>query len=124
MIERDTGDRAHSKIKRRLTRTGVGLAIALVMMLTVRTAVAQVFVVPLGSMEPEIPAGSRALVYKLADRYEPGQIVVYRYSGTAHIARVDGADSNAGTLTVSRNGTEAETIARGAVIGRVVLHTR
>ncbi len=111
--------------RRRLVKAGAGLGVAVLLTVGVRTTVAEVFTVPLASMEPELPAGSRVLVYKLADSYSPGQIVAYRHmSGNVHLGRVDAWDEAAGMLVLNRNGVGTFTIAGKDVIGRVVLNTR
>lgn len=98
---------------------------ALVLMVGVKTAVAEMYVVPMHSMEPEVPAGSRVLVYKLADSFKPGQIVAYRYTtGQTYLGRVEAWDPNTGALTLNRNGVGTFAIAEKDVIGRVVLNTR
>ena len=57
-------------------------------MLSVRATVAEVFYVPTGVVAPEIPRGSRVLVYKLGSTYEPGQIVAYRAGAVTLLGRV------------------------------------
>lgn len=111
--------------KRRVRALSLVLGVVVVGTLGVRQAVAQVYVVPLASMEPEIPAGSRILVYKLGDTFAAGDIVVFRdlASGQAHLGRYEGEDA-AGLLTLSRNGTGPITVRPETVIGRVVMTTR
>ena len=111
--------------RRLLIKAGAGVAVAFVLMVGVRATVAEVYTVPMTSMEPELPAGSRVLVYKLAYSYSPGQIVAYRHaSGQTHLGRVGAWDPGAGTLTLSRNGTGSITVNESDVSGRVVLNTR
>lgn len=110
---------------RRLRRAGIGLVAAMVLTVGVRTAVAEVFVVPVASIEPEIPQNARVLVYKLTSDYQPGQIIAYRHtSGAAWLGRVDAFDPASGELTINRNGTGPVIIDEDTVIGRVVLGTR
>lgn len=110
---------------RRLKRTGIGLAAAVLLTIGVRTTVAEMFVVPVASMEPEIPQDGRVLVYKLAGDFQPGQIIAYRHTtGAAWLGRVDAFDPATGELTINRNGTGQIMIDDSAVIGRVVLSTR
>jgi len=114
-----------SKGRRRAIKIGGGLLVALGLMFGVKTAVAEVYRVPLASMELELPAGSRVLVYKLADTFSPGQIAVFHGSGgQACLGRVEAHDRNAGIITLSRNGTGLISVAERDVIGRVVLNTR
>lgn len=94
-------------------------------MVGVKTAVAEIYTVPMTSMEPELPAGSRVLVYKLADTFTPGQIVAYRHtSGQTHLGRVVSHDPGSNHLTLDRNGVGTFSITDKDVIGRVVLNTR
>ena len=110
---------------RRLRRAGIGLVAAMVLTVGVRTAVAEVFVVPVASIEPEIPQNARVLVYKLTSDYQPGQIIAYRHpSGAAWLGRVDAFDPASGELIINRNGTGPVIIDQDTVIGRVVLGTR
>jgi len=110
---------------RRLRRAGVGLAAVLVLTIGVRTAVAEVFVVPVASMEPEIPQNARVLVYKLASDFAPGQIIAYRHTtGATWLGRIDAFDPATGELTINRNGTGPIVIREDVIIGRVVLGTR
>ncbi|MEQ8316719.1 MAG: S26 family signal peptidase [Phycisphaerales bacterium] len=110
---------------RRLQRAGWGVAIALLLTIGVRSAVAQVYVVPTAAIEPEIPRDSRVLVYKLASRYQPGQIVAYHHApGIVWLGRVESFDPGLRTLTISRNGTGPVVISKDVVVGRVVLGTR
>lgn len=110
---------------RRLRSACWALAAALVVTIGVRTAVAQVYVVPTASIEPEIPQDSRVLVFKLASRFEPGQIVAYRHTtGVTWLGRIESVDAATGDLTIGRNGTRPIIIRDDVVIGRVVLGTR
>lgn len=77
--------RAHSKGKRSRRRviveTTIGLVIALLLAVGIRTFVFQVFYVPSGSMEPTLAVGDRILVDKfLFDWHSvhPGSIIVFR----------------------------------------------
>ncbi len=119
---------AHSRASRwprRFQRAGWGVAIALLLTIGVRSSVAQVYVVPTGAIEPEIPRDSRVLVYKLGSRYKPGQIIAYHQaSGVVWLGRVESFDPGVRTLTISRNGTGPIVINRDLVVGRVVLGTR
>lgn len=112
------------KTRRRAITLGGGLVVALGLMFGVKTGVAEVYRVPVQALEPELPVGSRVLVYKLADSFSPGQIVVYRHtSGQAYLGRVIAHDPG-NFLSIERNGTGAMQITERDVIGRVVLNTR
>jgi signal peptidase I len=108
-------------------RLGSSLLIAAVVVVAgfgVRHSVAAVYTVPLSSMEPELPRGSRILVYKLRSTITPGDIVAYHHnSGLAYLGRVVAVEST-GALTLTRNGTGEIRVQSSDVIGRVVLSTR
>jgi signal peptidase I len=107
-----------------LTGTAIGVIVCLAGLFTVRAAVAEVFYIPMASLEPELPQGSRVLVYKLGDTYQPGQIVVYDTGLQKHVGRVDAVDMDRRRLEVSRNGVMYIPIDMEDIIGRVVLTTR
>jgi len=118
-------DSNRSLLSLKRTRLVIGLLVAIAMMFTIRSAVAEVFVVPVAALEPELPQGSRVLVYKLDRSYNPGQIIVYRHqSGQAYLGRVDRADRSTGEIFVTRNGSQLESVSPSTIIGRVVMNTR
>jgi predicted Ser/Thr protein kinase len=101
--------------KRHLGRSIVpAIAIALLL----RTFVMQPFVVPNNSMEPEITAGSRILVWKLAATYVPGDIVAYRHEDKIWVARVKHAGPTA--LTLQKNKPPVVEVQPDLVIGKVI----
>ena len=90
--------------------------------LFVRHSVAEVYRIPVGSLEPELPKDCRVLVYKLGEA-RVGDIVAYRHSATQdYVGRVD--DVTADGLVVSRNGVHGIAVESTDVIGRVVAGTR
>lgn len=107
---------------RRLTRILAVIAVAAGALLVVRHSVAEVFYIPVASVEPELPKDSRVLVYKLGSA-DPGDIVAYRHSRTqTYVGRVD--QVTASGLVVSRNGINGIVVDSRDVIGRVVAGTR
>ncbi len=108
--------------RRRAVKISIGLVTAVALMISVRATGAEVFYVPTGVVAPEIPRGSRVLVYKLGSTYKPGQIVAYRDGEMTLLGRVAEisptgeivADRNAGTVVIDP----------GDVIGHIVLNTR
>lgn len=111
--------------RRWLGRMSVAAAVAVCVAFGVRQAVAQAYSVPMGSMEPELPRGSRILVSKLARHFAPGDIIAYRHAtGLTYLGRVESVDGLSGDLTISRNGTPPTRVSAGDIIGRVVLSTR
>jgi signal peptidase I len=102
----------------------IGAIVCVAGLYTVRAAVAEVYAIPLASMEPELPQGSHVLVYKLVDTYQPGHIVVYDTGAGHHVGRVESVDPARRTLEVSRNGIMFIPVDMDDVVGRVILNTR
>jgi signal peptidase S26 family len=99
------------------------IIVSLVLALMVRWAVAQTFYAPSDAAAPQIPKGSRVLVYKLARSYSPGDVVVFRnHDGVYRIGIVQGTQS--GGLAVRRNGFPDVVVPMDQVIGRVIFNTR
>jgi signal peptidase I len=70
-------------------KLAVSVAVAVVLVVGVRTAVAEMFYVPTDAVAPEIPRNARVLVYKLSTTLQPHDIVVYRSGGVAMLGRVE-----------------------------------
>jgi predicted Ser/Thr protein kinase len=106
--------KAHRKGWRKLLwGVGVGLAIAV----TLRAWVVQSFTIPGRSMEPELPAGSVVMVWKLGKEFSKGDIVTYRTRNGPFVGRVlVGSDEE---ITLGRNGDQQVVVPRSAVIGKV-----
>jgi signal peptidase I len=114
--------RASITRRRRLTRILTVIAVAAGALLIVRHSVAEIFYIPVASLEPELPKDSRVLVYKLGSA-EPGDIVAYRHSrAQAYVGRVDQITPTG--LIVSRNGVSDIAVDAKDVIGRIVAGTR
>jgi hypothetical protein len=108
------------KLKRGLP---IPVAVCLVLVFSIRWAIAEPFYVPGKGAEPYIPQGSRILVYKLASVFRAGDVVAFRnLEGEAllGIVKTDRAD----VLTVSRSGEADRVVNHALVIGRVVANTR
>jgi hypothetical protein len=91
-------------------------AIAAVVLL--RAFVVEAFVVPVNSLAPEIPAGSRILVWKLSSFFAIGDVIAYAHEDKTYVGRVvRSTDTN---ITINRNGWSDESIPRSRVIGRVI----
>ncbi len=99
------------------------LVFSVVLVFSIRWAVAEPFYVPGRGAEPSIPQGSRVLVYKLASEFRAGDVVAFRdLEGTALLGIVKTDQGN--VLTVSRNGEADRSVPHARVIGRVVANTR
>ena len=108
------------KSKRALS---IAAAVCVVLVFSIRWAVAQPFYVPGRGAEPLIPQGSRILVYKLASEFRAGDVVVFRNAEDVALLGIVKTDQE-GVLTVSRNGEADRDVPRAQVIGRVVANTR
>ena len=109
-------------LAKKAKRLGVSVAIALVLALGVRVAVAEVFYAPTDAVAQEVPRNARVLVYKLGGMPRAKDIVVYRTNGAAMLGRVVSVDAQ--NVVVSRAGSANVTVPVRDVVGRVVLSTR
>ena len=111
--------------RRRLIALAIVGVSVLVVLVSVRTAVAEVYYVPTASVAPEVPQGARVLVSKLTRTYAPGQIIAYRNTrGRIWLGRVAAVDESSGRIELSRHPPTDDSVRLDDVIGRVVLTTR
>ena len=94
------------------------VAIAILIVIPLRAWVIEAFIVPAKSMEPEIPVGSRVLVWKIANHYVPGDIIAHRHGRQVWVSRVVRAED--GHLVTQRNQSPEEKLPLADVIGKVV----
>lgn len=114
-------------IKKHAPRVAIALALLFALGLGLRAAVAEPFRVTGDSVAPELRAGSRCLVYKLASEFKPGDVIVYRPADDPelrYLAVVVGSGSTSATLSVSRRHMSPFAIPRAAIVGRVIASTR
>ena len=97
----------------------VGIA-ALIIALVVplRAWVIQAFDVPTQSLAPEIPGGSKVLVWKLSRNWSAGDIVVYRHEKVYFVGRVTSVAAD--QLTLTRNNAAPMTVPLDEVSGKVI----
>lgn len=100
----------------------VSLLLVVVIVIPVRMFLLQVFVLPGGEASPELPKGSRVLVWKLAGSLSMGDMIVYEQDGKAFAGRVAKAEGT--EIIVRRNNTGDITVPRSNIIGKVILNTR
>lgn len=115
--------RVRTLLPRRGRRWVVRAAVAAVVLLSVRFAVAEAFYVPSASLAPILPQGSRCLVYKLATHFQPGDVVVYRAGPHNFVGSVVAVEPS-GALRLHRNQSPEVLVPLADIIGRVVLNTR
>ena|SRR3954471_24816324 len=115
----------HTPAKRRFARILKKLALTVLIVtaiaLPVRQCIALPVRVPTDNVAPELPKGCRALVYRLASHFQPGDIVAYQSESQLMAARFVSATGD--SVNVARN-NESSTIPRGSIVGRIVLVTR
>ncbi len=112
-----TSSPAHRSASR-LKRMGMALAAAVILAVVVRTFLIEPFTIRGGSVEPELPVGSRVLVWKLSRSFAQGDILAYRHGDQVWVGRV-ATNSVAGVL-VNRNGQTNEAVSKNLIIGKVI----
>jgi len=70
------------------------------------------------SLEPELPVGSRVLVWKLTRQFAPSDIVAHKHGNRVWVSRVVREEKE--QLVVQRNQWPEEKLPRADVIGKVV----
>ncbi|MFA7237838.1 MAG: protein kinase, partial [Phycisphaeraceae bacterium] len=98
-------------------RWWVQVIAAVVISLVVRALVMPTYVITGNAMAPELPAGSRILVWKLSSNFAPGDLIAYHDSASVKVGRVVQADDN--TVVVNRNSQPDESVDRSRIIGKV-----
>lgn len=94
------------------------IVMAVIIVIPLRAWVIQSFVINGRSVEPEMPPGSKVLVWKLGNTYQPGDIVAHRHGDQTWVSRVVSLEGQ--QLRISRNRTPVEVIPVTDAIGKVV----
>jgi len=119
--------RVRTYFKKVARKLPLRIAIALVLAFAVRYAVAEEFYVSGDGVAPIISRGSRVFVYKLANSFNPGDVVVYRNTTGEYLLGTIQRESNSNGWLVARNTggkKEVQDVPRERIIGRVFLNTR
>lgn len=118
--------RVRTYIKKRAKRTLIGIGICVLVLLGVRSTLAEAFRVAGSGVAPIVPTGSRCIVYKLASNFAAGDVIAFHPAEKPDIVELAIVESQdgLGNLTVKRNGRAPFSVNRLAVIGRVFLNTR
>jgi hypothetical protein len=117
--------RFRTYLKKQKRRLPITLAVVFILVLLLELTVIRVFRAATDAVAPNIPLGSRMLVYKLASAFRPGDVVAFRSAeGKTRLGVVQTVDDGDGSLKVMRNGEPEQIVGRGKVIGRVVANTR
>jgi serine/threonine protein kinase len=108
------------KMNRRLSKIlFIGVPIAAVLILIVRGFFLQPLVAATDAASPEIPRGSRFLVWKLSHHFLPGDLIAYRYRGHVSAGRVMRDNDN--FVLTERNGEALILVPRKAILGKLVV---
>ncbi|MBL9117778.1 MAG: protein kinase [Verrucomicrobiaceae bacterium] len=94
------------------------LVVAIPIVLVLKVFVLAVYVVPTASMAPEIPQGSRVLVWKLSSSYQPGDIIAHPRGEGTWLGRV--IERQGENLLLGRNNSQRELVPEREVIGKVI----
>ncbi len=96
----------------------VTVLLAIVIVIPLRAWVLHPFFIAGNSLEPEMPVGSRVLVWKLTRQFAPGDIIAHKHGARVWVSRVvrEGDDH----LVTQRNQSPEEKLPRADVIGKVV----
>lgn len=118
--------RVRTFIKRRAKRTLIGIGVCVLILLGVRSTLAEAFKVAGNGVAPLVPTGSRCLVYKLASNFSAGDIIAFHPAEKPQISELAIVQSQdeQGNLVVKRNGRAPFSVNRSAIVGRVFLNTR
>ena len=96
----------------------ISAGIAALIAMVLRIFVVGAYVISGSSAEPELPAGSRILVWKPGHTFTIGDMIAYDHAGNTFAGRVvSAADAS---ITVNRNGQPDESISRSQVTGKVI----
>jgi len=109
---------ASYKFKQRMKKLFFWLAWMVVIVLMLREYVIAPYYIPTDAVAPELPRGSRLLVWKLGRHFASGDLIAYRHAGTVYVARV--ARDEGDELVINRNGEADAKVGSGDVIGKVV----
>jgi hypothetical protein len=117
--------RFRTYLKKQRRRLPITLAVTVIVVVLLELTLVRVFRAATDAVAPDIPRGSRMLVYKLASTFRPGDVVAFRSAeGLTKLGIVQSVNDKDSSLTVMRNKEPEEIVERGKVIGRVVANTR
>ncbi len=102
----------------RWKRWSVRIAIGFVLAVILRTFFVQAFRAATDAAAPEIPRGSRFLVWKLGHEFQPGDLIAYRRDGYVSVGRV--VRSAGDGCWVNRNRQADAPVSRGEILGKVI----
>jgi serine/threonine protein kinase/signal peptidase I len=94
------------------------IAGSIIFVALVRTFLLEPFYISGSSVEPELPTGSRVLVWKLGDHFAPGDILAYHHGDQVWVGRV--SSSGASGVVINRNEQPDQTLSKDLIIGKVI----
>ncbi len=104
--------------KRRRRQTVFSVISIVVVVILLKLFVLSPYSIVGSSAEPELPQGSRVLVFKLQSKFKPGDMIAYDAKGVVNVGRV--VRSSAADVVVNRNGAEDLAVPVSDLIGKVV----
>jgi hypothetical protein len=118
--------RFRTYLKKKARRLPVTIAVAVVLVFSVRWAVAQPFYVPTDAAAPAVPKGSRVLVYKWASSFSAGDVIVWQDGAGKYMLGTVTPEQGPATdaIRLARKGEADRVVRRADVLGKVVLNTR
>jgi tRNA A-37 threonylcarbamoyl transferase component Bud32 len=122
LFHRGKGGRPHPAMRTWWHKTIVSVLLALAIALPLHLFLLEVFVLEGDSASPELPKGSRVLVWKQPRSFSTGDMIIYRDGGLALAGRV--VKGSGAELIVQRNKSSDNTVPKARVIGKVILQTR
>jgi serine/threonine-protein kinase len=108
----------HERFRRLKKTFFVTVPVAILFTLIVRAYFLQPFHVAGGGVSPEIPIGSRILVWKFHPNIAPGDIIAHWHEYQVWASRVVSVTDS--SVVINRNGQKDETISNATVLGKVV----
>ena len=99
-------------------KTVATVVLAAIIVIPLRAWVVEAFLIDGRSVEPEMPRGSRVLVWKLGNTYVRGDVIAHRHDDKTWVSRVVRVEG--GNLVVQRNQWPEEKLPLSQVLGKVV----
>ena len=104
--------------KRQLRILCIDLPILIVIFLLIRAFFVQAYWAATDAASPEVPRGSRFLVWKLANNFAPGDLIAYRHDGLVNVGRVVSGEGT--NVVVGRNGEADASVPHADILGKVI----
>ncbi len=100
------------------------ICVALLVGFVLRQWVVEVNYAVTDAVRPEVPRGAYVFVFKLAQVFSPGDIIVYRRDNVHILARVAASNPDGSVLMVQRDNRRPQSVRLSEVVGKVIFNTR